>query len=148
MMVGRLRSFWEGLFSGAMWNLQGVTVNNLPGFFEGLRKKTSKKGPLIFIWISPLVPKKNICSAHPSHDICYPAPYISLYAARVNLERRVLYSRRKATMEASAPGHLVVEDAEPDTFYVWQWPWMFMEFKLPLPRKRYSSPWVRIGVLY
>ena len=59
MMVGRLRSFWEGLFSGAMWNLQGVTVNNLPGFFEGLKKKTSKKGPLIFIWISPLVPKKT-----------------------------------------------------------------------------------------
>ena len=83
-----------------------------------VKKKTSKKGPLIFIWISPLVPKKNICSAHPSHDICYPAPYTSLYAARVNLERRVLYSRRKGTMEASAPERWLSKMLNP-TLFMW-----------------------------
>ncbi len=80
-----------------------LTGKNLPGFF-GAKKPIQKKTSLIFIWISPaFFPKKYIGSAHPSHDICYPSPYTSLCAARVNLERRVLYSRRKVTMEASAP---------------------------------------------
>ena len=28
MMVGRLRSFWDGLFSGAMLNFQGVAFSD------------------------------------------------------------------------------------------------------------------------
>jgi len=35
MMVGKLLSFWEGIFSGAMLNFQGVIVSASDNAFVG-----------------------------------------------------------------------------------------------------------------